>query len=38
MTSLPMVLGTSGAFEISLTVMVLLVGTALVTARRRNWI
>jgi magnesium transporter len=38
MSSLPMVLGTSLAFEISLTVMVLLVGTALVTARRRNWI
>ena len=38
MTWLPMVLGTPRAFEISLTVMVLLVGTALVAARRRNWI
>jgi len=38
MSSLPTILATPQAFEISLTAMVLLVGTALVAARRRNWI
>ena len=38
MTSLPVALGTPRAFEISLTVMLVLVGSALIMARRRHWI
>jgi Mg2+ and Co2+ transporter CorA len=38
MNSLPSALGTSTAFEITLSVMLVLAGTVLVMARRRRWI
>jgi magnesium transporter len=38
MNSLPARLGTSTAFEITLSVMLVLVGTVLAMARRRSWI